>query len=559
MFFFVSKYGKIYLIIIFLDSIWSKLRDCSTPSEKFKEKLRADLFEQMTKKDEMFFTEYIENIVIPKPRLVLKIERGWSFVSFISRCAEFIRRIFSYCNKSLFKGFAFLGTGVAITLLILPLFSVVSVPRSFALEPSVLRSFSGDIKITHRKTVFSPIDYQELFDFDIVTTAQNSTGEIIFFDGTILRLAENTSLQIIKLAPNSSFISRGEVKLKLLRGNVWLKTFKDSSFEDNDGVLLYTPSFTILPRKSVLSVYYQEGKEWVYDLQNSAVIGVKGINVNDNIIIDKGEMISFSIFDEFTPLPKQIPASFYNLPWVIHNLEKDIEYTSEYLETLSEKMQEKYIMSTLSTQVEEFLRSNPTDEKLSLFLNDINSLLLVLDEAHKEKESEEQFTPTPIPNTLSSKKVRIRKHTIPLEKNTTIYSKKDSIQETFSIEDTSENIEKNEDEKTGEKSEKNTESNTVEKKSQKLTAQQIAEKRRAKQREEQIKAAVNSFSQQVNVFKFENSRKTTALRIINNIPKTPENLELLRRIEMSAPLDVKKIVRRRRIEIEKLQLHNASQ
>ena len=86
----------------------------------------------------------------------------------------------------------------------------------------------------------------------------------------------------------------------------------------------------------------------------------------------------------------------------------------------------------------------------------------------------------------------------------------------------------------------------------KLTATQIAENRRAQQKEEQINSAVNSFSEQINVFKFENSRETTALNLLDNIPATIENIELLRRIEMTAPADVKKIVEEKRKHVEKI-------
>lgn len=550
----MSKYKTVYFIIFnfFLNSIWSKLRHHSKPSEKFKENLRADLFEKIAKKDESFFVTYIENIKIPESTLVLKIERDWSVSSLLSNFTVGVGNIFSGINRSLLKGIAFFGTGIAATLLILPLFSVVSVPNSLALEPSVLRSISGNVDIFRSNKTFNPVEYQELYNFDIVTTTENSTSEIIFFDGTILRLAENTSIQITKIDPHSFLFSTGEIHVTLLNGNVWVKTFKDSSLTKKDGLFLKTPSLIITPNKSALSIHYQGGKEWVYAVENSTIIGVKGLNVDDNILLEEGEMINFSIFDEFTPLNEVIPGSFFDSNWVGQNLEKDILYTSEYLDTISDKMQEKYIMSTLSVQVEGFLRSNPSDEELSLFIKDINSLMLVLDESHKVQEP---FDIIPTATVTSTPVQRIYNSRI----KSVVVDKKNL--ERFSIEQ--EEILKQEEVLKQEEilkqevllGEGNIEKLVVENSFGqviKLTATQIAENRRAQQKEEQINSAVNSFSEQINVFKFENSRETTALNLLDNIPATIENIELLRRIEMTAPADVKKIVEEKRKHVEKI-------
>ena len=521
----------------FLDSIWSKLRHHSKPSEKFRENLRADLFEKITKKDEVFFVEYIEKVKIPESKLILKIERDWSFSVVLSGLVSIFSEFFAGVNRSLLKIFAFLGTGIAATLLILPLFSVVSVPNSLALEPSVLRSITGDLDIIRSNSVFDPVEYQELYEFDIIKTAKNSTSEIVFFDGSVLRLSENTKIKITKIKQHSFLFSTGKIEITLLGGNVWLKTFKDSSVSMQDGFILKTPSLTIAPNTATLSASYQSGKEWVYALENSAIVGVRGVNVDDNIVLKKGEMLNFSIFDEFIPLNEIIPGSFYDAQWVTGNMAKDISYTSEYLDTISDKMQEKYIMSALSSQVDQFLASNPTDEELAVFIGDINSLMMVLDASHKlEKKEFIEAEPTPMP-TVNPPKYR------PVHNYRSIKKRQENtnISESFTIEQKASESEENEGDAI----------NILDRKEEKITASQIAEKRRAVQKEEKINSAVHSFSQQINAFKFENSRETTALNILDNIPETKNNIELLRRIEMNAPLDVKKLVEEKRKKIEK--------
>ncbi len=525
-----------------MDSIWSKLRHHSKPSGKFRENLRADLFEKITKKDENFFIKYIENVKIPESKLVLKIERDWSFSSLFSEFTSSISRFFADINRSLLKGVAFLGTGVAASLLILPLFSVVTVPNSLALEPSILRSISGDLDIIRSNSAFDPVEYQELYEFDIIKTGKDSASEIVFFDGSILRLAEDTEIKIVKIKPHSLLFSTGEVEIMLLHGNVWLKTFKDSTLSENDAFVLHTPSFEIIPNKSTLSVHYQGGKEWIYALENSAIVGVNGINVDDNIDLKKSEMLQFSIFDEFTPLNEVIPGSFYDSEWVVSNIAKDISYTAEYLDTISDKMQEKYIMSALSSQVEEFLQSNPTDEELSLFITDINSLMLVLDASHKKEEIPE-VSVTPEPTAVPVSNVRrtysnYRSLQKSQNRNTT-----NNTSEDFTIEQENSNSQN--------KSRISTNEDKIIDVPVKLTARQIAEKRRAIQKEKRINSAVHSFSQQIDAFKFANSRETTALNILDKISETEDNLELLKRIEMTAPADVKKIVEKKRQEIEK--------
>ena len=85
----------------------------------------------------------------------------------------------------------------------------------------------------------------------------------------------------------------------------------------------------------------------------------------------------------------------------------------------------------------------------------------------------------------------------------------------------------------------------LKKSEKKMTAFEIAEKRRAEQLEKKINSAVNSFYEQVNSFEFKNSRETTALNILDKIPATEENLELLNRIKIKAPDDVKYLVQKK--------------
>ncbi len=531
-----------------MDSIWSKLRHHSKPSDNFRENLRADLFEKMTKKDKSFFVEYIEKVHIPESKLVLKIERDWSMSVLLSDLKTTIFQFFKNTNRTFLKGMAFLGTGIAATLFILPLFSVVSVSKSLALEPSVLRTLSGDVDILRSSEVFDPIEYQELYTSDIVTTGEGAGAEIVFFDGSILRLAENTEVKIVTINPHSLLFSTGQIEVVLLHGNVWLKTFKDSSLSEKEAFHLYTPSFTILPNRATLSVHYKEGKEWVYALENSATITINAINVANTILLKKAEMLQFSIFDTFSPLNEVIPGSFYDSKWVENNLSKDLSYTKEYMDRVSEKMQERYIMSALSSQVEEFLDSDPTDEELSLFLNDINSLLLVLDSAHtKEDILAEDIAETPEPS-VTPAIVRYRRPVVYREEKTK--NNNTSSVETFSIEGDSLPLEEKEENIVNTNTEKENNTDELGEKVQKRTAQQIAEERRAIQKEVKINAAVNSFSQQIDAFEFENSRKTTALNILDKIPESEESIELLRRIEMDSPNDVKEIVKERRKKLE---------
>lgn len=537
----LQKRNDTYIISNYiLKNIWSQLRNDMTASSDFSETLRAKLYESSTKKEALFFTEYTKKIEIPAPNLILSIEKSESFIFTIK---DFLKK---FHENFIRFGFMIGGGAIALVLMV-PLFSFFTSHTSSASEPSFIRDITGNIAIERSGVIFFPEENQELFNSDIIITNENSSLEIVFFEGTILRMAENSQIEIEKINPHPFLFSSGGITAHLEKGKVWVKTFQMAS--NGAGITLTTPNTIIYPEKSSFAAVYLDGKESILMMENTAIISLNGLIVEDNIEIHEGEMIQFTPFDTFTPLNEVIPKE-WNIGWIAENIRKDKEYTNEYLERISQKMKEEYVLEELSLQIESFLSSNPDPDEVERLISEINNVMLASNTEEivilKDEIIESPLvSPSPLAQAIP--------HKNNTQKQSYNYSQRTSRAITGSvvekIEIVVENHEKNIE--TNEKEAKNDNPELLEDIQTKKTASEIAQEYRKKEKQEKIERAAESFSDQINAFEFENSRTTKAQNILDSIPEHAENLELLQKIEISAPEDVKEIVKTKLESIEK--------
>lgn len=525
-----------------MKSLWNQLREESSPSSSFREDLCARIHEESVEKEKQFFIRYISKITIPKPNLVLKIEKQYSFVNRV-------RDFFSAVQQKTVRLTSLIAGGVIAGIVIIPMLSLFTISPSSASEPSVLRNIEGTVLLERKNTtsVFSGSDSsQEIFDNDTITTGPESTVEIVFFEGSILRLAENTSIEIAKITPHPFLFSAGGIHIKVKNGMVWGKTFQLS--EEETGIVLHTPSTTLFPERAVFSVSYMDGKDSIFVFENTVDVELSGVVIENNTELFGGEYLIFSPFDDFIPLHERISLEFEKSEWVVSNTEKDKEYTSEYLERIGKSMKEEYIVGALGSQIEAFLDSNPDPDSVESLILDINNLLL---SAHTHGLQEEKDTVEDIedlvPEKLYTEPFVVHPESFP--RSVSSRGEERSQNTPLIPEESLQNSEE----------ERQEEEVLREQEKIKKTASQIAEVYHAQKRKEKIEAISESFVSQIEVFEFESSRNTQAQNLIDKIPNNSENLDLLKYLEENSPRDVKKIVKQKRIEVEKNLLYEQEQ
>ncbi len=359
--------------------------------------MRAKIYETSSKNEEAFFAAYSKKIKTPTPNLILSIEKSESI---IIKIIDFFKKF----NENIIRIGFMLGGGAIAMLFILPFFSIFTSQTSIASEPSIIRNIEGSVAIKRDGIIFFPQENDEIFNSDIIVTNAKSSLEIIFFEGTVLRMDEKTHIAIEKINPHPFLFSSGGMTVHLETGKVWVKTFQKSSEEK--GLILTTPNTIIYPEKSSFAAIYVEGRESILMFKNKGIVTLNGLIIEDNIEMREGEMIQFTPFDTFLPLNEKIPEE-WNIGWIAQNKDKDKKYTTEYLERISTKMKEEYVLEELSNQVKYFLESNPNPDDVENLIRDINNVMLLSnsenietvssDDVDETQETQESESPSPTP------------------------------------------------------------------------------------------------------------------------------------------------------------------
>lgn len=507
-----------------MNSKWTSLRDSIKPSSQFVEKMRADIAELSVEKEAHLMQKLATKIVIPEPKQRLKIHKktkknnSWSLATVLK--SAFVRW------GMLLGGTAF--ASIMIFPFIIPYFS----SPTQANQETIIRNIEGTVALTRNGESVFLTDGGNILDNDVLITGENTFAEIIFFDGSILRLAPYTKVSFDELSPHPFLLSSGGISVSLEEGMIWMKTFTPSS--EVSQVTVKTADLTVIPSKTAFLLQYKSGVDTLQVWENTATVIVKGVNVEDALLVRENESLQFSPFD------KSLPNTSYlaeKTDFVNKNLEKDISYTKEFLEKITKKMKEKYVVDSLSDQIHTYLEKNSDPDSVEYLISEINNLLLV---SHQTEEPSllEELLPSESP---------VPPQYLPLRKQAT--SKK-----TYS----SQNKENTSSPATVQTTEQQVYSVDVIEDDSK-TAKELAEEYRKAEKEAYQNKVSQSFVEQVNQFSFESSRKTKAENLLKNLPENEESIQLLQKIESIVPDDLKDEVIEKKSTLEKKVLKNAPQ
>jgi len=223
-----------------LKKIWRKI--LLLPRKNFKNQLKEKLLQEFKSK---FTPEIIRNIdfgfnVLPRKSFSESLKRN-ILVRFFNKYRK---------NKPLSKRFCgrFLKTAVqktvAVTAGIVFFFANFFSYRNPLVQAgseNFLSKISGEVFLIRDNDEFLASPGSEIFEKLTVKT-ENGTAEITFFEDSILRLAENSEINIKKISPNSFREDLGEVEIDLQKGKIWVRTFvtgeKFSNFKISNGSML---------------------------------------------------------------------------------------------------------------------------------------------------------------------------------------------------------------------------------------------------------------------------------------------------------------------------------
>ncbi len=504
---------------------WKKIREESSATPAFKENLRATLYEYSIRQERAEFEEYVEKVPKIHSELQLSLsKKTYSFRNFITDFSTFVH--------SFKRWIAIVGGSAVAMMVMIPFLSIFTSPPLSASSKSYINSFSGKTEIIRTQEDITPHDQQEVFVGDQIKTQSGAFAEILFFEGTSLRLDQNTIIEISDLNPQEGIFSAGGIKFHLVEGRIWVQNFHAPS--TNSAVLITTAHAKIFPVRANLDIEHKGGKENIRVFENSALVQLEGLIIEEEISLEENQEIFFTPFDESVEIHNFVEKTSL---WKTKNLNRSKEYKKEYLTQISTQMKEEFVADEISAQIHTFIAQDPSPEEMENMISQVNGFFIP---THSPEISEEINT-----ETTAEKSEPIKKQSkVSPKKRYTSYksSKKYTPKKVVPISRKEENkddiiqsLETKEISGNGESEEKI------------KTAKEIIKE----QKTQKFQKAAQNFSEQVNTFHLKNSRKQHALNILNKIPNTPENLELLKMIEKNAPTDVQRYIVQKQAKIRR--------
>lgn len=436
-------------------------------------------------------------------------------------------RILRILKENLTSSIFYIFGGAFGIFLIMPIFSVIITNPSSASSGSLIRNINGEITLLRNTQRITISDEKELLENDIIITGENNNAEIIFFDGSILRISENSKVKINNLKPNPLLFASGSINISLNFGTIWMSTFQTNT--ENKLIRLDTPNTSIFPNKARFSVSYKNEEEYILNTKNTLDIRFYSLSGNKYVIMDENEFINYSPFKLETNSITPMKLNAYN-EWIVLNLKKDEKYKEEYFDKIKTSLKDEYLAEENNNQVNSFFDSDPTEEEVEKLINNVNKALII----SKNKRVTVPIVkntnpPTPITTILAKEKENIIK----------IETKKIIKEKTY-------NIEKKDLENLPEKKKP-----TVSPISKTDEVKALSLEYQKKQKQNNIENLSNEFIEKINVYSFESSRLTQTKNILNSIEESKENIDLLKEMEKKSPKDMKKYIRQKRIKIEK--------
>ncbi len=206
------------------------------------------------------------------------------------------------------------------------------------------------------KTVATPVKIGDAVDVgDIYRAKSNSRAEITFVNNNILRILQNTRIEIkeyeVEAEPSSGVI-------RLYRGRVQASVGKDflrraAAFAEGNKLEIHTPNAVAGVRGTIFAVFYEGGITWVFCLEGK--VYVFNPAKPTVLIVVPANFVSNVTGDESPTQPASLGKSFFEtilIPWVVQASEQTENIWQQTpQETPQETTTEAFFLSEFNTNL----------------------------------------------------------------------------------------------------------------------------------------------------------------------------------------------------------------
>ncbi|MEZ4087507.1 MAG: DUF5667 domain-containing protein [Candidatus Gracilibacteria bacterium] len=229
---------------------------------------------------------------------------------------------------------SFLRTGVAGFLLFVFAFTAVVVPfrvtRVLA-NTTYLDQVSGEVKVVRKSVVMKAKPMMQLEEGDLVLTQEGSVATIHFFDDSVTRLAEKTSVQVKKLRKEPDRPSKTEVAVEVDEGRVWVRAWnlaQDSKFSVDT-----TTVNAEVAKKGAFDLKANEDKTELAVYDNVVEVETKTVTTKKpaKVVIAGYKAAVVASAPDADVVVEKIQDSEDDTVWVAENLTHDAEYQTQLI------------------------------------------------------------------------------------------------------------------------------------------------------------------------------------------------------------------------------------
>lgn len=343
-----------------------------SPAEDFRERAKIRLFKQIATSDEAWFSEISDKLSAPAPGMSLRF-------SFVKRFLQAEQRE----GSSSWWPRIFVPAGVlAVFLLSFTSFFALSSPTS-AGEKTYAESVMGIVEISTDGENFRALVADEtLIAGTYLRTGDGSQVSVAFFEGSVLRLDENTEIKINKLLPHPLVSGVGGVSVDLFFGRVWLKSPGEQS--DYAGFEVRSGDIIVSPEYGVLDIYRNGNSSLVRIFERSAKIAYRGEREREttSLIAEKKMRSSLTGLGEAEDITVEDRAE----SWVKKNLEADKKHFEYFL--AGEISYGEGILTRIHQMIYFGLRPDSAEKFLELAKIDFRNAVAFLDAGDKAGSEE---------------------------------------------------------------------------------------------------------------------------------------------------------------------------
>ena len=511
-----------------MNVFWKSLGKSLLPRESFRDSLRVRFYEEATNEDFNWFQNLKKRIPLPFSGLVFRksdyeiVKERKGFFFDLSLPEKFLRWMF--------------GFTAIVMLAVSPFLSYFWGEEISAMEISYVQNIEGDVFIEDQMGEKLRLEnFSEITSGKTLFTGDGAFLEIRFFEGSLVRLDENTILKIDQIFPHQLFSSSGQVEVFLETGRIWVKTYQKA--EDGFGIVVKSPELILSPTSATFDFSRTNGKDLLRVFSRSVNIIAYGVEEHGEYSISFMESLFFSPFE--SPIFSQVSLEEKSTEkWIQKNLALDEYYHEEFLENVRQK-QKKEIMDSGDAFSFFSLRVSPEDQVHSVF-SMLNNVILLL-EAGESQDAKESLHDMDI--VLSSLDTVGNEDTLKKIKTGLLISSSriSEVGKDSSALEVKDDIQRKQEEIL-------VDSLLITTTEESSLAERVPSNFREKE-SQKVSSVVRSFNDQVNVYTMEQGRKNQAIFLLKHISAKPENLRLLRAIMESAPSDVKELVKIRYKEV----------